>query len=113
LHPANQTSSLEKKESPLLSNATFNKDQGIATLQHNVANHKINWPSEYHQEHVSFPFSISYQIMDLDNNNRNEEPQEEDSAELSHDENERFYINTMYTSNRNKVERHNSDIKST
>lgn len=51
--------------------------------------------------------------MDLDNNNRNEEPQEEDSAELSHDENERFYINTMYTSNRNKVERHNSDIKST
>jgi hypothetical protein len=113
LHPANQTSSLEKKDSPLLGNAPFNQDQRIATLQHNVAAQKINWPSEYHNVQISTPFSISYQMLDLNNENANGEPHEEDSAELSNDENERFYINTMYTSNRNKAERHNSNIKST
>ena len=52
-------------------------------------------------------------MLDLNNDNANEEPREEDSAELSNDENERFYINTMYTSNRNKAEPHNTNIKST
>ena len=60
---------------------------------------------------MSTPFSISYQMLDLDN--ANAERREEDSAELSNDEDERFYINTMYTSNRNKADPHNTNIKST